>query len=478
MSTFSFAWMRFALGVLALPLFAAPGGAWADAGRAIPDRDVMDIDAMAARIPIYQDLYKKTRDEALACSAKTHPNDATDPAVRMFTRAEVYMTLWGDFYGEDVFRHTGAYLAAVNPQDARDGTDPLLTFYSQESIYGDSHPGQEDQTQMVIRTTEEMGASDYPAVMKLDAYSWAISVLVKYKTQENVPMPSASLAQLPALMDKWRALYGTMVAAKLPHPFLFGRAQFLLCGTQNDEGSLDLAIAEIDRAFNENDAANPVKLALDGDYFTRAAWNARGGGWANSVSNNGWAVFGQRLNQADTILESAYASYPNESEIATTMLTVELGQGQGTDRMELWFQRAVKADPNDYSAYKSKEWYLQPRWFGSVDDIVTFGQQCAATNNWTWKIPMIFPIGVAEASQTNPEVYQNPQIWDQLVKVYGDYLSKYPKASMYRTNFAKHAYDGGHMDVAREQFKILGDDWDRGVVNEADHEAIVARLGL
>ena len=78
---------------------------------------------------------------------------------------------------------------------------------------------------------------------------------------------------------------------------------------------------------------------LRGDYYIRYAWNARGDGWADTVKEEGWKLFGQRLDMAEDALERAWKLDPTDARIPVKMINLELGQGEGRDRMELWFQR-------------------------------------------------------------------------------------------------------------------------------------------
>ena len=126
-----------------------------------------------------------------------------------------------------------------------------------------------------------------------------------------------------------------------------------------------------------------MRPALQGASNIEWAWAARGTGFSNEVVGEGWKFkFGDRLQIATGILEQAYARHPEAGFIDREMLSVELGQGQGRDRMELWFGRAIQADPDDFEAYRAKADYLAPKWYGSDEDVWNFGVECAKTENW------------------------------------------------------------------------------------------------
>jgi hypothetical protein len=140
--------------------------------------------------------------------------------------------------------------------------------------------------------------------------------------------------------------------------------------------------------------------------------------------------------------------------------------------MELWFQRGVKLDPDDFSLYMAKRWYLLPRWYGTDLDVWNFGLECAASDNWSAKIPMILIEGIDDAGGRDPSIYARPDIWPPVEKVFRAYLDHYPNSVSYRSRFIKCAADGSHWDVAAEQLKILGNEWDREVFKDNEYPQI------
>lgn len=440
-----------------------------------PTQSIMDVDAMAARMKTEQDIYKKVRDESLAVfgsQAKDHADDKMKALIRM----SVYLCLWGDFYGEGMWQ-----LGKQYEEDAAVGAasrDPLRMVFSNMAGLHGFHSADENDALRINYFNDIFLASAYPTELKLMFCSTDAGNLVAYKVTKHPPTDATSIKIMPALIEHWGENYRQFLKEKPSHNLAYDLADRLLCLTQQDETTLNLAIAEIDRSFNEIDSNNPVKIALDGEYYTDAAWCARGSGWANDVTDQGWKVFAERLLKADQILEAGYAKYPAEGEMARAMIAVELGQGHGRDRMEMWFQRAIKVNPDDYDAYKAKEWYLQPRWYGSVDDILAFGQECEKGGNWSAKLPTILTTGIAEASQTENGLYKRDDVWVAVEKTYREYLEHYPNGIFFRTSFAKHAYDSGHRDIALEQFRILGNNWDHSTVSDEEYQAIAVDLGL
>jgi hypothetical protein len=225
----------------------------------------------------------------------------------------------------------------------------------------------------------------------------------------------------------------------------------------------------IDRAFQAEDRENTTADLLDAQFYVDDAWCARGSGYSNTVTTEGWQLFGERLTAANQMLADLFAKQPANPRIANVMMTVVLGRQLPRDQMELWFQRGIKADPDNFSLYMKKRWYLLPRWYGSDDEVWNFGLECSTSTNWSAKIPIMLAESITDAADRDPSVYARPEVWTPLEKVYRDYLDRYPKSVHYRSLFAKSAVAGEHWDVAHEEFKILGDDWDRGVFKNSEY---------
>jgi hypothetical protein len=185
---------------------------------------------------------------------------------------------------------------------------------------------------------------------------------------------------------------------------------------------------------------------LKGEFQVSFAWDARGSGYANTVTDEGWKSFRDRLVQAEAALAEAWKIQPDE-RIALAMLRVELGQGQGKERMELWFQRAMTLNPCFYEACWHKLEYMHPKWYGSEKEYLAFGHQCVSSTNWSGRVPLILADAhdaLAKWKENDPQ--QRQRYWTQ-IGVRKDVQSSYERffevntdAVGWRHNYALSAY--------------------------------------
>jgi hypothetical protein len=198
-------------------------------------------------------------------------------------------------------------------------------------------------------------------------------------------------------------------------------------------------------------AARPTEDAgphvFKGQRYTKYAWEARGAGYANAVTPEGWKLFGERLATARQELTKAWELDPLDARAPTEMITVCLGDGSGREEMEKWFKRAMDANPDNRQACHDKLYFLYPRWHGSHEEMVAFGRECMATQNWWGPLPTILVDAhnqVGKERGDSRAYLARPEVWADLKEVYGSFLDAFPespRAPWYRNRLAKWACD-------------------------------------
>jgi hypothetical protein len=144
------------------------------------------------------------------------------------------------------------------------------------------------------------------------------------------------------------------------------------------------------------------------------------------------------------------------------MLDIDKAVGGDRATMELWFDRAMRADGDRYAACLTKLDWLDPKWHGTAEEMLAFGRACRATKNWRAGITLL--VGDAHqryASSLGPagrsQYLGRPEVWSEIKAVYDEYLVHHPNNDVARSKYAALAYLGGHHYEAYIQFKVLGD---------------------
>ncbi|MBI3866890.1 MAG: hypothetical protein HY299_00015 [Verrucomicrobia bacterium] len=198
-----------------------------------------------------------------------------------------------------------------------------------------------------------------------------------------------------------------------------------------------------------------------GTHFKEFAWEARGNGYADTVSEEGWRLFSERLEIAERALLKSWEMNPSDPETARALMGVELGQGRGRDRLEQWFSRAMKLNTNFYEACSIKLTYLEPKWHGSARQMLEFGRECARSKEWGWSVPLI----IAEAHQSlarydqreGQDYWADPSVWPEIESCFEAFFARYGEQGLgWRHNYARFAYKCRKWSVLRRELPLLG----------------------
>jgi hypothetical protein len=119
------------------------------------------------------------------------------------------------------------------------------------------------------------------------------------------------------------------------------------------------------------DAAKPrssTAHVAHADFLVDYAWHARGTGFSDTVTKEGWRLFSERLAKAKELLDKSAEFEPKCPMWWRVHMTVALGQGWSWDDFEKLFQEAKAFEPEFWSYDIAKATYLLPRWHGQPGD--------------------------------------------------------------------------------------------------------------
>jgi hypothetical protein len=120
---------------------------------------------------------------------------------------------------------------------------------------------------------------------------------------------------------------------------------------------------------------SPVPLVALANAHISWAWEARGAGWASSVTEDGWNKFHTRLDEALRMLERAIKLGVKDGEAHRLRLLIGMAQDAPTEKMLTWFHAGQRLDPLYYPLYRQMAVALMPRWGGSPGELEEFVNQ-------------------------------------------------------------------------------------------------------
>jgi len=406
-------------------------------------------------------------------------NGVNKPFSENAKKAISYYTAYlvgGDFYGVGLFQE--AYTIALKLYCQKD-RDPLIdaivfhhdykcTYFNRKGCYDD-----------VGGTYKNLKKSNYPNIYKLAFSSLMLSTLgctIDQKTNWQEDLTSI-VSELPNYYNDFISLWSESLTSQLPAKFLNNQGSKILNNIGSYASVMDLLNKNIDTILQNSKIPEATADYIKGVFYTAYAWTARGSDFADKVKEDSWPIFSERLKKAESVLIPAIEKFPNDPYLSGEMLTVVLGKQEDRNTMESYFKKAVAADPTYLTAYIEKMWYLAPRWYGTPQDVLAFGAECLKTDDWKHRIPYVMAKGIFDLSPSGQkEIYQNDDLWKISQYVSEEYLKRYPESIEVRTKYFRNAVYGKRWDVAREQSKMLGSNWDRGVLSKSEYIAMLVSV--
>jgi hypothetical protein len=130
------------------------------------------------------------------------------------------------------------------------------------------------------------------------------------------------------------------------------------------------------RWVSSNPKSITARIALAEAYIAYA-WAARGNGYTNTVSDNGWKLFSERTGEAERILQAASVLPSKCPEWYYAMMSVAQNEDWGVSRMRAFYDDGMKVEPGYYYYAQKLDYYLLPKWEGQPGDAEKFAQEAA-----------------------------------------------------------------------------------------------------
>lgn len=200
--------------------------------------------------------------------------------------------------------------------------------------------------------------------------------------------------------------------------------------------------ADVCALFEKNPSVEKwITHTLRGLHYKNAAWEARGGGYASTVTAAGWKGFRDNLEKATQEFTESWKLKPDHPLAATAMIAVAMGSG-GEPRasMRMWFERAIAAKLDHRDAYNAMVWGLRPRWFGSHEDMLAFGKRCLETKRFDTWVPDVYfgaVLDIASELQDPDAIYRWPGVYENLSEMFQGYAQD-PTRAAEKGHFESH----------------------------------------
>jgi len=316
----------------------------------------------------------------------------------------------------------------------------LLTFQSAAAV------GSDKQAQPALATCP-LAEADFDAASDakaLDHYHLAVSQLLKQGKFAELDCLSdaarTSKARFTGGAWKLRQLYFGLSTPRPGHP------------TQ-DDWKQHFDLIERWRTQNPQSITAPIVLA---ESYTSYAWDARGDGFANTVSESGWKLFADRLSKAREILDQAAPARCPDWYVA--MQQIANGQDWKLDQQYDLLRQAIAFEPGYQYYYRILANSLQAKWGGEEGDPARFAEEYA--NRVGGDAGDILYFQIAENLVCGCE---DPEFghfsWPRLQKGYAALEKQYGMSMGSLNYFALMASKSEDWVAAEPAFQRIGENW-------------------
>jgi WD40 repeat protein len=126
-------------------------------------------------------------------------------------------------------------------------------------------------------------------------------------------------------------------------------------------------------------AAKPESITpriVEAKAYINQGWQARGEGYADTVSQQGWEVFHDRLKKAMAVLAEASSSIAaQDPELYRVALGAQRGLNMSREAADEAFRRGQAIDPYYFPLYSEMAVGLLPRWGGQQGDVARWSAE-------------------------------------------------------------------------------------------------------
>jgi len=202
------------------------------------------------------------------------------------------------------------------------------------------------------------------------------------------------------------------------------------------------------------------------------AWDSRGGSYANKVTEQGWKGFSEHLALAREHLTKSWELAPEFPFAAAAMIKVTMGSSEDKlKELRLWLDRSLHAQMDYTQALQAYEWALYPRWAGSHEMMLQFGDYCLESGDYKTGLPMFYREVIKDLAKESGDrgaYYKQEWVYESLTRMHEGQAKACVDDAGRRFNWtelAVLAYRAEDYEKLREYWQRLqGEYWERTVL--------------
>ena len=234
-------------------------------------------------------------------------------------------------------------------------------------------------------------------------------------------------------------------------------------GRQASDADWNARLALLKQWTSRKAQSSTARIALAQAYLNYGS-KARGNGYADTVTDEGWQHHGERAELALSSLTEA-ATLPDKCPYwYEAMMQVALAEGWSKSRTKALLEESISFEPSFYHVYREYANYLQPKWYGTEGEAEAFADTISRRIGGEEGSFIYFEIATV-LNCTPCGNAGNPVnlSWPKIKEGYAALEHLYGTSNLKMNRFAFLAAKFGDKSAAKQAFANLGDSWDQGV---------------
>jgi hypothetical protein len=214
-------------------------------------------------------------------------------------------------------------------------------------------------------------------------------------------------------------------------------------------------------AARPESAAARIALA---DAYGGWGYKARGGGSADTVTDEGWRLYNERYAMAASVLVDAAKLKEKSPYWYSVMGYVARAQGWSKSQAKELLDAAVAFEPGYYHVYRQYANFLLPKWYGEQGDAQAFAEQVSAQIGGEEGDFVYFELATTlacgcDTSEDKAEL--QGLSWPRIKSGYAAMEHLYGDSNLKMNRFAYLAVIENDQPTAAATLAVIGDNWNR-----------------
>jgi hypothetical protein len=211
------------------------------------------------------------------------------------------------------------------------------------------------------------------------------------------------------------------------------------------------------RDWNQNKPDSVTARVALGRFWIEYAWKARGGGWANTVTEEGWREMSDRLEKAAQSLREAGRMKERCPVLWSSLLRFALGNEKDRTEYDQMFNQSIAEFPDYEPYYNSRAVFLLPRWYGEdgewVRDLTTCADRVGGEKGDMIYAQVVWSIHhYGERIDVFDEKAKVKPSWERIDRGFTAILKRSPDSMAAKNERAHLAALAGEREAARKYF--------------------------